>query len=102
MAELAKAFGQRVRALRAERGFSQSELAERAGMSEEWVRRIERGEGAPSFTSLEALSEALDAPVSELFAEAPASDAERFARAVEGLGEDAVQWLIRGARLLRR
>lgn len=103
MSDLAKLFGERVKALRAEHGFSQVDLAERAQISEEWVRRIERGAAAPSFQTIHALATALDVGYAELFAETAPQGAEaRFAAALEGLDEDAVRWLINGARLLRR
>ena len=102
MAELAKLFGARVRALRAERRFSQAELAERAGLSEEWIRRMERGQASPSFQTIQSLAEALGAHAHEFFVEGVASAAsERLAAAGEGLNEDQVAWLLNGARLLR-
>ena len=103
MSDLAKLFGERVKALRAERGFSQVDLAERAQISEEWVRRIERGAATPSFQTIQSLAVALDAGYAELFSDRPPQGADaRLAAAVEGLDEDAVRWLINGARLLRR
>jgi transcriptional regulator with XRE-family HTH domain len=65
---LAKRFGKEVRVRRQACGWTQAQFAERIGMSEEWVRRIERGGGAPSFEALEAISGALGAPIADLFA----------------------------------
>ena len=103
MAKLGKVFGDRVRALRSSRGLTQVQLADLAQVSEEWVRRIERGEGSPSFDTIEALASALDAKPSDLFsAEEQPGPEERLATAAAKLPEDAIEWLIAGARLLRR
>ncbi len=102
MLPLARLFGERVKALRAERGFSQVDLAEKARLSEEWIRRIERGVGAPSFETIEAIAAALNVGYAELFAEPPPQTADgRLAAALQGLDAEAVSWLIAGARLLR-
>jgi transcriptional regulator with XRE-family HTH domain len=103
MSDLAKLFGERVKALRAERGFSQVELADRAQLSEEWIRRIERGEASPSFQTIEVIAGALSVAYAELFtANPPTTPAARLDAALEGLDDDAVRWLINGARLLRK
>jgi len=103
MAELAKLFGIRVRALRTECGFTQVELAERAHLSEEWIRRIELGNASPSFPAIEALAAALGVAYAELFtADPPRTGDARLVAAMDGLDEEAVRWLISGARLLRR
>jgi transcriptional regulator with XRE-family HTH domain len=102
MSALQELFGSRVKALRQEQGLSQVDLAERAHLSEEWVRRIERGAAAPSFQAIETIAMALRVSVGELFAEkAPAKADERIAAAIQDLDEEAVRWLITGARLLR-
>lgn len=45
---------------RHERGFTQAELAERAGVSRQWVNALEAAEGNPSFMNLLAVLDALD------------------------------------------
>ncbi len=102
MAELAKLFGLRLKALRSERGFTQVDLAERASLSEEWIRRIERGDASPSFYTIEALATALSVAYTEFFGDTPTAPEGRLGAALEGLDEDAVRWLVNGARLLRR
>jgi transcriptional regulator with XRE-family HTH domain len=67
MAKLAIEFGKEVRARRKACGLTQGQLAEASSLSEEWVRRIERGVGAPSFDAIEALAHALGSPIAELF-----------------------------------
>lgn len=67
MAKLAEQFGRTVRAHRKARQLTQAQLAEAADLSEEWVRRIERGVGVPSLDAVEALAGALGAAPHELF-----------------------------------
>jgi ribosome-binding protein aMBF1 (putative translation factor) len=49
--------------LRLQRGFSQAELAERAGTKQASVSRVERAETVPSLTLLKKLAAALDTRV---------------------------------------
>lgn len=102
MANLAKTFGERLRALRTQRGYSQAELAERADASQEWVRRMERGYASPSFDTLERLSAALDVQVAEFFQDAPTPPAKHVERALAELSPEEIEWLLTGAKLLRR
>lgn len=59
MGQLAKTFGRQVKSLRLDQGMSQAQLAEAVNLSEEWIRRIERGEASPSLDAIEAISTAL-------------------------------------------
>ena len=59
--------GARIRHLRRDRGFTQEQLGERAGLSYKFVGEVERGVGNPTVSSLEAIAKALDLPVGELF-----------------------------------
>jgi transcriptional regulator with XRE-family HTH domain len=105
MGQLGAHFGQEVKALRLERGLSQAELAEAAGTSEEWIRRIERGARSPSFDTLEAISRALGVTVARLFAgygDTPVSRHERLLFEIEGFNDDQVRWLEAAAKLLRK
>lgn len=67
MASLRRRFGERLRELRKQAGLSQEQLAERAHLSVDFVSLMERGINAPSFETLEKLSEALGVPVREFF-----------------------------------
>ncbi len=67
MGQLAQTFGKQIKALRAERGLTQAQLADLSGISEEWVRRIERGEGSPSLDTIEMLAQSLGVAVAALF-----------------------------------
>jgi transcriptional regulator with XRE-family HTH domain len=53
------ALGKRIRALRKEAKLTQEELAERAGLSANYVGEIERGERNPSALALFALARGL-------------------------------------------
>jgi transcriptional regulator with XRE-family HTH domain len=67
MSDLRVQFGQRLRALRIERGMTQEDLAKVTGFSTAFISQMERGINAPSFESLEMLAKALDKDVMELF-----------------------------------
>lgn len=95
MGSLAEQFGKQVRQRRKARGLTQAQLAEAASMSEEWVRRIERGAGSPSFDAIEVLAEALGVSVADLFSTMTKSD-ERAARVsglFAGLTDPEQDWL---------
>jgi transcriptional regulator with XRE-family HTH domain len=56
-----------VRELRKARGFSQEELAHRAGLHYTYVGGIERGERNPALVNIGRIAKALKVPVAELF-----------------------------------
>ncbi len=105
MGQLGIYLGQQVKRLRTERGLSQAQLAEAAGTSEEWIRRIERGAKSPSFDTLEALGRALGVSIATLFAgfdDAVTGGRERLIAETEGFRPDQIEWLESAARLLKR
>lgn len=59
-------FGARLRALRAERGLTQQELAERAGINRVTIARFEGGEQLPRYQTLLALADGLGLPIERL------------------------------------
>lgn len=61
------AFGTAVRSKRCEKGLSQEELADRAGLHRTYVSDVERGARNPSLQSIEKLAAALELSVSALF-----------------------------------
>jgi transcriptional regulator with XRE-family HTH domain len=65
--DVGKTFGQKVRDLRRERGFSQEELAARAGVHRTYLGGIERGERNPSLKNIAAIANALGVRLSNLF-----------------------------------
>ena len=65
--QLREKFGTRIRSLRSAHGFTQEQLAERAGISVDFLSLIERGKNAPSFGNLDELADALEVSVANLF-----------------------------------
>jgi transcriptional regulator with XRE-family HTH domain len=68
---LALAVRQRVRQLRRDRGLTQEQLCERAGISVDAITRIESGSRVPTLATLDAIASALGVPVAALLAGAP-------------------------------
>ena len=60
-------FGQRLRQLRRARGWSQEELAFRAGLHRTYVSSTERGQRNVALVNLEKLSKALEVEMAEMF-----------------------------------
>jgi transcriptional regulator with XRE-family HTH domain len=65
------AFGKAVRALREERGYSQEELAERAGLHRNYVGGVERGERNVALENIVKLASALSVRTRDLFDSLP-------------------------------
>ncbi len=65
---LAKTFGSNVRHYRKARGMNQVQFADAVGLSLAMMGKIERGETAPSLTSVEKIAAELDVPEAVLFA----------------------------------
>lgn len=65
---LEKALGARVRQLRRQQDLSVADLASAAGLSTGMLSKIENGQISPSLTSVHALAQALNVPISSLFA----------------------------------
>lgn len=81
-------FGMAVRTRRKLLGFSQEELAERAGLHRTYVADVERGARNLSLANIEKLARALELSLAALFAR---TEVEKTARA---LPEDAVDILL--------
>lgn len=58
--ELLQEFGRRVKAFREERGWSQDDLAERAGMTGKHIGDLERGDKEPGLLALLGVAKGLD------------------------------------------
>jgi transcriptional regulator with XRE-family HTH domain len=65
--QLRSHFGRRLKSIRVNRQLSQEQFAELIGISVDFLSLIERGINAPSFETLEQISEQLRVPVYELF-----------------------------------
>jgi transcriptional regulator with XRE-family HTH domain len=59
-------FGERIRELRKERGWRQLDLAEQAGISENYVSDLELGRKEVCLRTIKALSEALGSSIVDL------------------------------------
>lgn len=57
----------RIRVLRAERDWSQAEVAERLGIARQTVNALEAGKYAPSLPLAFKISKLFDAPVDQIF-----------------------------------
>ena len=62
-----KSVGNKLRTVREERGLSQRELAQRAGISTNAISLIERDENSPSVSTLQSLAAALNVKMSYFF-----------------------------------
>jgi transcriptional regulator with XRE-family HTH domain len=61
--------GERLRALREEKQFSQGEIEKRTGLLRCYVSRVENGHTVPAFETLEKFARALEIPMYQLFYE---------------------------------
>ena len=61
-----KRMAKRLKALRAERGWSQADLADRSGVSRIHIARIETGQREPTLGVIEKLAKALKVRAAEL------------------------------------
>ncbi|HEY2993347.1 MAG TPA: helix-turn-helix domain-containing protein [Methylomirabilota bacterium] len=80
-----KFIGQRLRALRKERGLTQDKLGELSGLSGKFIGEVERGQKSISIDSLYAVAVALQTPLPSLvdvrvgeYATPPSEDVERI------------------------
>lgn len=64
---VARLFGERIAAKRKEKGITQEALAEKLGISQESLCRMEKGLISPRFERLLDFSQALDCPIADLF-----------------------------------
>lgn len=67
MPEINKSFGETVRRLRSEMGWSQEKLAEYSDLDRTYIGGIERGERNPSLRNISKIAKALRVKISKLF-----------------------------------
>lgn len=65
-ANLRKAFGQRIRELRSELGYSQEAFADRCGFVRTYMSRIETGAANPTLDAVKILADGLGVTLSSL------------------------------------
>lgn len=84
---VARLFGEQIAAKRKEKGLTQEALAEKLGISQESLCRMEKGLISPRFERLLDFSQALDCPIADLFAK-PVKDTNVLAT-MRSSGPDA-------------
>jgi transcriptional regulator with XRE-family HTH domain len=67
MSDLKLRFAKRLRKLRRNADFTQEQLAEKVGVSADFISQVERGINSPSFETMQKLAEVLEVDPSELF-----------------------------------
>lgn len=67
MNEIKRFFGQNLKRIRTERGFTQEKLSERIGINQRQLTRIETGRSFPSFATLDSICNVLGVPANVLF-----------------------------------
>ncbi len=65
--EIAKLLGERIRRIRKEKGLSQEQLGELAGLSEKYIGQVERGEKNLTIESQYKIAHGLNLSLEELF-----------------------------------
>ncbi len=67
MRDIKRKFGRCLREYRRGKGMTQAQLAEKSGLSLDMIGRLERGQAAPSFTTIGKLCDILAIPPYALF-----------------------------------
>lgn len=98
---LQRELGRAIRRHREIAGLSQVQLADGIGRSAKSIGTIERGERAPSFEALEAISRALHVPVRDFFPATSPVDDEVMARVLGMMATLSGQELMWVERVLR-
>ena len=72
--DILSSFGETVRFLRRQRGFSQESFADKAGLDRSYMGGVERGKRNLSLKNIEKVSMALQLSLSQLFADVERND----------------------------
>lgn len=91
--------GEKIRELRRETGLTQEELAEKAGVSVNFIGKAERGESAASVRTLRVIARALGMGLKDLF-DFPDEDAGEIAGDIMAL-LNSKEWQIDELRMVR-
>ncbi len=67
MSTVKEKLGKRIRDLRKKRGYTQARLAEKVGVSDNFIGYVERGAQTPSLDTLSRIAGALDVTIRDLF-----------------------------------
>lgn len=96
--EITMTIGEKIRELREKKHWSQKQLAKKAGVSETYIKRYERGEVCPSNQTMYKLAKALGVDITVLIAaKYPIIDAENLKSALEIPSATNREQLIRAA-----
>jgi transcriptional regulator with XRE-family HTH domain len=88
MVDVKASVGRNIRGARKATGLSQFQLAERSGLSADFIGKVERGSTSPSLESLKAIADALRLPLRDLFEGEPGA----------GPGQEALMELVQLCR----
>jgi transcriptional regulator with XRE-family HTH domain len=107
MGTISELVGRNIRAARTAKGLTQWQLAERSGLSADFIGKAERGTTSPSIESLNQIAKALELPLRELFAGEVASGASQsllleLLHLCRGRAQEDIALLLGIARLLFR
>lgn len=80
-----KWFGQNLRRIRKEKGFSQESLAEKAKVDHSFYGYVERGEKSITIQKLSQITHALDIPMKDLFIAEPSYPSDQSEKDLEKL-----------------
>jgi len=91
--------GERIRALRKERGMTQKQVAEKCGMADSAIRKYESGSQTPKVETLQRIADALNVPLFSLLGSVSRTDPD-FQMVMEytGLTEQALYTITNGIR----
>ncbi|ERI90698.1 helix-turn-helix domain-containing protein [Clostridium manihotivorum] len=67
MSNISKLLGERIKSLRKEYGWSQEDLANRAGIARSFMGEIERGQASATVESLDKIATAFEIPIEDIF-----------------------------------
>ena len=70
----AKSFGEKVRALRMQRGLTLAELAKKTQRSISLLSQIENDNISPSFSSMQTIADALEVPLAQIISQEPSAE----------------------------
>jgi transcriptional regulator with XRE-family HTH domain len=98
--------GARIREVRKACGFSQEQLAERVDVDPRYISRIELGKSSPSLETMDAIANALNVEIRDLFEfnhlKGSDTGGEQVERLLEELDEDTRRMVIRITRAVTR
>lgn len=89
MKEFQKAFGERLRTIRKTKGMTLEKMADKAGLSVQYIGDVERGKANPTFATVEKISEALSMKMTDLL------DIEEFQATIDEMRQDIMAYIQR-------